>query len=355
MKKIILILALLVFAIPAFAGCDNLGETYWIDTMTNLETIFGENEEGAPNCEDFVNAYNIQYSENLNTIIASPNAASYKELNEVYAPLFKSAISYAKDYYVDFLINPKNPSNQFKDLIKSINSNVASFKASVARFASAKADYEMWIQREMEELSVSEAIEDDQLNARLILFKREYISIIKGAYNLSRNVFDARRVGYYDFADYSNENLTLADPKADVMLAVTASNLEIVDCAIKITTKYNANNMASDYAEYLNLANGFYINIVEGFKADEITLVEDVKSKLNVWKGAFDMFVGEKAQFNNVLNILDLKLLSKNGNDAVKFAEETNSQQNLVYANYYLNFHEYISVLQKYAEQLFVK
>ncbi len=353
MKKIILVLALIICITPAFVGCDNLGETYWIDTMANLETIFGQNEEGGPNCEDFVNAYNIKYAEEINTIIASSNAEAYKELNEVFAPLFKSAISYAKDYYVDFLINPKNQNNQFKDLIKSINSQVTGFKSSVAKFASAKADYEMWVKRQMENLTVDEAIENDQLSSRLILFKREYISIIKDAYSLSKHVFDARRIGYYNFADYSNAELNLVDPKADVMLAIHAGNLEIVDCAIKITTKYNANNMASDYAEYLNLANGYYTSIVESFKADEITLSEDVKSKLNVWKGVYDMFVGEKAQFNRVLNILDLKLLSKNGNDASLFAEETNNEQNFIYASYYLSFHEYISILQKYTEQLF--
>lgn len=353
MKKIILCLAI-VFCISAvFTGCDKLGEKYWEDTANACELVFGVNKENAPNNKNFNEAYNIEFNENLTTIMSAGYGTQHAELTNVFAPLFNSAIYYAKNYYADFKIIPKNNNKALKSAIKNVNENIDEFEDDLEDFIEEKQEYEFWLNKGVQENGIEAYATSGQENARLIQFKREYIELINSAYNLSASLFNARKVGYYTFANYGDEKLVLNDATNDVTLAINATNLEIIENAITIVSEYNANKMATEYEVYWSEATDFYNNVLVPYKNGKLTIKNDAKTNLYNWKNMYDMFVKEQEQLKNVLSKFSVKKLSEYGNNAEEFAQKTNNVQNGVYAEYYLNFYKKVQLLKSYTSNLF--
>lgn len=340
MKKIILSILIMVCVLFTATGCDGLGDKYWEATSISAGELFAT--------ENFNKTLNIDFNSNINSISASSYGESYAELTMVFEPMFESAISYAYVYYADLMIVPKNETGAFKDEIKKINEKLVNFEEDLAEFLQKKQEYESYITFTDETKATS-----DIENARLLLFKRDYITIIESALELSENFFNARRYGYYDFLDYSNPDVELIDVNADAALAVNASNLEITRTAIKILRAYNAKEMASEYSNYWASAQSYYNNLVKSFANGSLTVVPNAKEQLNVWRGVYDLFVLETEQFNNVLENIDLDLLSK-CNNSNEYAEETGNPEDAIYADYFINFYKNLSVLEKYTRYLFV-
>lgn len=340
MKKVIMSFILIACCLFCFTACDNLGKTYWKDTQVEASKIFTS--------EEFLNIYEISFNENIQKISAQSYGENYAELQEVYSPMFVSAISYSYFHYEDFLVVPKNDNDGFKKAIRNVNSNLSTLKNSLEDFNSKKTEYESWIDESSESFATS-----DTEKARLQLFKREYISLIQKAYNLSQSIFEARRVGYYDFSNYNNKDLVLVDANADCDLAISASNLQILNTAIKIMREYNAKDVANSYSSYWQNAKNYYNNIIIMHKNGELTPKEDAKESLKKWQNVYNLFKQENARFVTILDKLDLQLLTKCNNDAKKYAEETNNKNNEIYANYYLSFYNNIELLNIYSLNLF--
>lgn len=339
MKKIILAVLMLVCSLFCFTGCDNLGETYWKDTHMVASEIFTS--------QAFTKAYEISYNQNIEDIMDASYGTLYLELEEVFDPLFKSAISYSYFHYEDLQISPKNNNEDLKNAIKAVNASLESFKNTLNHFNTEKELYESWITttNKDEVTSVSSL-------SHLQLFKREYIALIEKAYVLSSSIYNARRIGYYNFSDYSDEKVELLDSSADCDLAISASNLEILDVAIRIVKEYNTKESASEYEDFWKAANDYYKNIIITFKEGSRTPVEDVKVKLYNWNVIYDMFKVEKSKLFNAVSKIDLELLVECGNNLDKFEEETNKTAR-IYAEYYLNFYNNVDVLNSYSANLF--
>ena len=340
MKKIVLILTMVLTCTFCFTACDGLGKQYWSDMSVNAEDVFtGEN---------FDAIYNIDYSTNLDYIISQPYGQSYAELKYVLSPLFESAIYYAYNHYKDFTIEPRNQSGEFKNKIKDVNNALEKFESELKIFNEKKVEYERFITF----VSMEEATSGLELS-RLLLFKRDFITAIESAYNLSEKVFEARRVGYYDFSDYSSDE-ALVDESADCSLAVNISNLSITKCAIQITRAYNAKEMAAEYQNYWTQSQDFYSYIVKPYENGSKTNVADVKSQLYTWQGVYNLFKEECELFQEVLSNIDVHLLSKCGNDTQVYAERTGNEQDKAFAEYYLNFYKNVATLKDYTNKLFV-
>lgn len=337
MKKIILTLLVCLCAMFSFAGCDNLGENYWLNTQAKMQEVFGG--------ENFSAALNPTYSDNLVFIMGL--SENYEEITTVFEPLFTSSISYAHSRYNDLLITPKNNNSNFKSKIKDVNKNLESFEKSLNEFAQKKAEFESYVTSS----SLETANSNVQLD-RLLLFKRDYISLIESAYNLSQSIFDARRVGYYDFSDYKGEE-ELVDVNSDCMLAVGASNLEINATTIKIVRAYNAKEVASEYEEYHTTTKNFYTNVVKKFDESQLTIKADAKQNLAVWKDVYEMFKQEKEHFLTILNKIDVGLLVQCGNNAQAYAQQTGNALDEVYATTFLNFYQKVEILKNYTLNIF--
>ncbi len=335
MKKIILTLVLLLTFTFCLAGCD--GGNYWEITSANADEVFTS--------ENFEDVFNIEFSSNLQTIMGQ--SSSYAELEDVLNPLFESAVYYSYMHYKDFLIVPQNKTSKFKNAIKQVDKNISKFKNDLSEFVDAKADYESYITFTSQE----EATKDSEL-ARLLLFKREYITVIESAYNLSESLFEARRAGYYDYSDYTSQE-ALADERADCSLAVNASNLEITKIAIKITRAYNAKQMASEYENYWQTAQSFHNNVVKEFENNSLTIASNAKEKLQVWQGVYNMFITECNTLNTVMKNIDVWQLAKCGNSASSYAQETGKEQDETMAAYYLNFYNNVELLKEYTLDIF--
>lgn len=337
MKKIILTLVLMLTFTFCLAGCD--GGNYWEVTSAKCDEIFTS--------ENFENVFNINFSSNLQTIMGQSYGKSYAELEDVLAPLFESAVYYSYMHYKDFLIVPQNKTSKFRNAIKKVDKDVAKFETALNEFVDAKEDYEAYITFTSE----ADATKDTE-QARLLLFKREYITVIESAYNLSESLFEARRAGYYDYSNYSSQ-AALVDERADCSLAVNASNLEITKIAIKITRAYNAKQMASEYKNYWAAAQSFHNNVVREFENNSLTIASDVKEKLLIWQGVYNVFKTECNTLNNVMKNIDVWQLAKCGNSASAYAEQTGTEQNETLATYYLNFYNNVETLKEYTLDIF--
>ena len=340
MKKVLVILLLVCCVSFCFAGCDSLKGEYWLDTQAVAEAVFKN--------ENFEDVYTIDYGDNLTTIMNAEYGSDYAEVKNVLAPLFNASISYAYKHYSDLLQNPKNSNDaSFKNSIKKVNSNLKEFEVAVNTFKQQKDLYLSYVTASDEEFA-SKSIE----KARLLNFKRNYITFIEVAFDLSESIFQARRLGYYDYSDYSCQEVELVDANADCSLAVNASNLVITKCAIEIVRAYNAKEVASAYENYYKSSQEFF-EIVNYFENNEYTLVEGVKNALSDWKIVYDMFTEENEKLLNVLNKIDLELLIECGNNASSYALETKNASDEYYANYYLNFYRKIDTLKTYVLNFF--
>lgn len=337
MKKIALTLLLIITCIVGLTGCKALGEKYWEDTAKNAEAVFTS--------DNFNNVYDIKFNDSLNQLIDS--LYSYKELIEVFGPMFDSAIYYAYIHYNDFLVVPQHKTNKLKGSIKRIHTKLENFSKALEDFLQVKGDYERFI----DFTDPDEALSDIELY-RLLKFKREYITVIESALELSEGIFEARRIGYYDFSDYTSQD-PLVDENADCSLAVNATNLKMTKIAIKILREYNAKEMAFEYKNYWSAAKNFYEDTVVEFENGHLNISTDVKSNLYLWKNAYDLFILEEKTLLEVINIIDLYELSKLGNNANAYANKTGKESDEYYAKYYLCFYEKINILGMYVNGLF--
>ena len=338
MKKLSILLVLICFVF-IISGCSGeLGEKYW-------ETISAQSQEVFLS-EDFDKAYNITYSYNINAIMNASYGADYAELKTVFEPIFQSAISYAKNHHGDLTI-ANNTNDEFKKLVYDLKKDLDDFNAQLKTFNKAKDNYQSNITFNTEQKATSN-IE----KTRLLKFKREYITLIEKAKALSDSVFEARRVGCYDFSDYSTE-AELISPNVDVALAINATNLQIVDVSIKVVRAFNAKSQASEYSNYYSAAKDYYNTFIKAYDNNELTLTDDIKSKLNIWQGAYDIFKEDVIQFNNVLSQLDLNLLKKQNYDAEKYANQTGDAQDINRVNYFNEFYKKLSYLKEYSLILF--
>lgn len=340
MKKILFTLLIVCCVSLCFAGCDGLGENFWLDAQASAQTIF----EG----ENFKDVYNISYGDNLTFIMNTNYGCEYAEIKNVLTPLFTSAVSYAYEHYNDFLQNPANKDSAvFKTQIKNFNKNLREFEQAINEFKEQKDLYLSFITESGENFASSN-IE----RARLLNFKRDYITVIENAFELSESVFNARKTGYYDFSNYLSED-DLLDSNADCSLALNATNLAITKCAIVTVRQYNAKEVATVYEDYYSESQEFY-NIVKKFENNEYMLVSDIKTKLKHWQYAYNMFTQEINEFLNVLNKIDLKLLIECENNAELYAKETKNDSDKYYATYYLNFSNKINLIKTFALNFFV-
>lgn len=339
MKKIILALVMIISCVFCFTACDGLGDKYWENTSSLADEVFVS--------ADFNSVYNIDFNNNLDTIMTQSYGTSYLELTNVLSPLFESAVYYSYNHYKDLLIVPQNQSGDFKSQIKAVNKNINNFKEALATFNQKKAEYEVFITFTNEQEATSNLEQ-----ARLLKFKREYITVIESAYDLSKSVFEARRLGYYDFSNYGAEG-ALIDKNADCSLAVNASSLKITESAILITRAYNAKEMATEYQNYWTEAKNFHNNIVKQFENGNLTISADVKEKLATWKGVYNMFADESETLKNAISKLDLKKLSGVGNNAEAYGALTGDNTDAIYANYFLNFYKNVSILKQYTINIF--
>lgn len=340
MKKILLTCLMLVCCLFSFTSCDNLSGEYWKDTQVSLTEVFES--------DNYKAVQQIDFSNNLDTIIASNYGGAYSELTSVLVPLFDSSISYAYNHYNDLLMNPEHNNDNFKKAIKVVNGNTQTFSAQLKNFVQKKNVYESHITFTNEAMANS----DIELT-RLLLFKREFITLIESAYNLSESLFNARRAGYYDFSDYSDESVELIDKDADCSLAINMSNLEITKCAINVVKTYNAKSEASNYENYTNAANNFYTNVVKAFNEKQLTTVENVKEEMVKWQSVNSMFSQECTKFVNILQNINVNLLTECNNSAKLYAESTQNADDEIYINYYLNFYNNINTLSTYCLNLF--
>ena len=322
------------------AGCDGLGEKYWLDTQAVASEVFGG--------EEFNAIYNIDFSDNLDTISAQTYGTDYAELKNVLAPLFTFSVSYAYNHYNDLLITPKNNNDELKKQISAVNNNLQAFSNALKDFAEKKTHYESYI-----DFTDEASAKSDSEQARLLLFKREYISVIEKAYNLSESVFNARKVGYYNFSDYSDQSVELADINADCSLALNLSNLEITKCAIKIVRAYNAKEVASNYMNYTQQASSYYNGVVLLFEQKLLTPGENAQQNLAKWQDVNEMFKKEITRFTQNLSKINLELLTECNNDVNLYVNQTKKAQDAVYVEYYLNFYNNIEILHQYSLNIF--
>lgn len=340
MKKIALTLLLVISCMFGISGCQALGKNYWEDTAKKAEVIFTS--------ENFERVYDIKFNASLKTLFGLSYGSSYKELVDVFDPMFDSAIYYAYVHYNDFLIVPQNNTNSLKASIKRVHTKLENLSNALDEFLQAKSDYEKFI----DFTSSQEALSDLE-QARLLKFKRNYITIIESAIALSEEIFNARRIGYYDFSDYTAEE-ELVDENSDCSLAVNACNIKITKIAIKILRAYNAKEMAFEYKNYWTAAKDFYNKLVKGFEDGMLNVANSVKSKLYLWKNAYDLFASEEQTLLETIKKIDLQELTRAGNNADTYATKTGNEIDKYYAKYYLSFHERINTLKGYTEDLFI-
>ena len=339
MKKIIASILLMFCCVLLISGCNKLEEKYWETTADAAQELFdGENYK------QIVGNYNS----NLTLIMNAAYGESYNELTLVLDPLFKSTIYYAEHHFGDFRVIPKNDNSAFKKEIKKLNNSIAEFKESVDEYVQLKSEYLSHITSSSEEFA-NNTVE----LGRVLIFKRQYISLIEKAQELSTNLYNARKVGYYDFSDYANIDVVLEDPASDVSLAIATTSLKINECALKIVRAYNVREMASEYQEYWQASQNFYNNTILKFRENQTTLSENTKQKMHDWMGAYQLFCNDVKIFNDVIDKLNLKLLSNKEYDSEEYAKETQNAKDELHVEYYLEFHEKIEKLAQYANNLF--
>ena len=339
MKKILSSILIFVCFAMLFSGCSNeLGEKYWIE-IANItqEVMLGE---------DFEKVYNIEYSSNLNEIIDAEYGSDYAELKNVFDPLFASAISFAYNHFNDLMI-ASNINNDFKKSVYNLKDELNKFTDELKVFNQQKAKYEENITFKDEAKATS-----DIEKSRLLKFKRDYITLIEKAIELSQSVFEARRIGCYDFADYSQDG-ELANANVDVSLAINATNIKIVDITINVVRAHNAKNIASSYSKFTNCANSYYKNFVVKYETNNLSLADDIKQKLNIWQGAYDLFNSDAELFNQILSKLDVNKLNDCDYNAEQYAQSTNNKQDKQNAEYYNNFYVKLYYMMEYSLILF--
>lgn len=338
MKKIIFTLILCMCCLFSFTACDNLGKEHWLDMQKVAEEVFAS--------EEFKNVYGSNFGGNLDVVMEVNE--SYAEIKNVLAPLFVSAVSYAYNQYNDFLITPLNNNSKFKNEMKKVNKNLTKFKDALKDFNEQKTTYLSYITF----TDVDTSNKDIELG-RLLLFKRDYLTIIESAYNLSESIINARRAGYYDFSNYDGEQLDELEISANCNLAVGTTNLEIVSCAIKIARAYNAKEVASQYANYWTVAQDFYNNVVAKSKSQELVPAENAQAALLNWKTVYNMFKDEKQELESVLKKINLKLLVECNNDSISYANATNNSMDENYVTFFVNFYQNVTILKDYTLKIF--
>lgn len=339
MKKTILSLLLVVCSMFVFTACGNeLGEKYWKATATSAGEVFGS--------EDFDAVYNITFSNNLQTIIDNDYGSDYAELINVFKPLFVSAIAHGYYHYADFSLSPQNEGNGFTKAIKTVRKELEEFKNALKVFNEKKIDYESNIT-----FTSSEDANTDLELSRLLFFKREYITIIERAYEFSKSVFEARRIGYYDLVVgeeelTNNENLAAA-------FVVSASNLQIVNSAIKIVRSYNAKNTASEYQNYWNAVKNYHDNVVIPYESESFVIAQNANQNFKTWLGVYELFLNDTEEFVRAIKEINVDLLKKKNNNPEEYAAETGREEDKIYADYFLNFYKKIAILQQYTLNIF--
>ncbi len=340
MKKTIISLLLIVCSMFVFTACGNeLGEKYWEATATSAGEVFGS--------DDFDAVYNITFSNNLQTIIDNDYGSDYAELTNVFKPLFVSAIAHGYYHYADFSMSPKNDSKGFAKAIKTVRKELEEFKNALKVFNEKKIDYESNIT-----FTSSEDANTDLELSRLLFFKREYITIIERAYEFSKSVFEARRIGYYDLV-VGEEELTYSEKNLAAAFVVSASNLQIVNSAIKIVRSYNAKNTASEYQNYWNSANGYHNNVVIPYEGGSLSVAQNANQNFKTWLGVYELFLNDTEEFVRAIKEINVDLLKKKNNNPEEYAAETGREEDKIYADYFLNFYKKIAILQQYTLNIF--
>ena len=340
MKKTILSLLLIVCSVFVFTACGNeLGDKYWETVADSASEIFTS--------EDFDAVYNITYSGNLQSIISNDYGSDYAELTNVFKPLFTSAIALGYYHYNDFLMSPKNENKEFKKAIKVVKKELEEFKTALQVFNEKKLDYESNIT-----FTSSDAATSDLELSRLLFFKRDYITVIESAYELSNSVFEARRFGYYDLV-VGEEELTLSQKNLAAAFAVSASNLQIVNTAIKIVRSYNAKNTASEYQNYWNAAKNYHDTVVVPYENEEFAIAQNANRNFKNWLGVYELFLNDTEEFVRAIKEINVELLKKKGNDPEAYAAETGREEDKVFAEYFLNFYQKIATLKQYTLGIF--
>lgn len=339
MKKIITSLLLIVCFGLAFSACsDGLGEKYYQEISKIADTVFLS--------EEFESVYDYSYTYNMQVIMNSSFGEDYLELKTVFHPVFISAVSYAYKHYSDLTI-ATNLNDSFRNSVSELKKDLDNFNNVLGEFIKQKEQYEANITFADEAKATS-----DIEKTRLILFKRDYITLIESAKQLSDSVFNARRLGCYDFSNYQSD-AELANPESDVALAINTTNLQIVDIAIKVMRTYNAKKVASTYENYYNSALNFYNQTVEEYENNEKVLADQIKEKLSVWQGAFELFKQDAELFVSILNNINISLLETNNYDAHAYAVATGNPADETDVNYFNSFYEKLNYISQYSNNLF--
>ena len=155
------------------------------------------------------------------------------------------------------------------------------------------------------------------------------------------------------FPSNADTNLEIADINAECSLAINLTNLEITNCAIRIVRAYNAKEMASNYKNYTDLANQFYVDVVQKLNTNVLTPNQNAKEKLLAWKNVNELFNSECNKFYNVLEKINLGILTESQNNAKKYAELTTNEIDEVYANFFLSFYGNLSTMKTYCLNIF--
>lgn len=339
MKKWIISVLMIVCFAFCFTGCGSLGEKYWEEIVTKCGVVFES--------DDFKNVYDITFSSNLTELMSSGNNEAYSEISNICRPLFISNVYYALTHYADLSI-ATNKTGEFKTSVYAVNKALDTFSNGLKKFNKQKLEYEGNIT-----FTDSTRANSDIEIARLIRFKRDYITVLEYANKLSEAVFEARRIGCYDFQDYGAENLTLSTPSIDASLAVNTSNLKMNSVSLLIVRTYNAKNLASEYAKYYNKSLTFFSSVLVKFENDELTLCNDFASAMQKWKGAYDLFNDDATRLNEVVKGIDLELLKKCDYNAETYAQKTNNPKDRQAVEFFNTFDERLDVLVYYTQQLF--
>ncbi|MBE7075230.1 MAG: hypothetical protein E7376_04555 [Clostridiales bacterium] len=344
MKKILASLLLVISCMFCFTACgDGLSENYWLDTSSALTTYFAT--------DDFNSVLNIDFCNNIDTIIESEYGSYFAELTDTYAPLFEASMFCSQKYANVFTVTPIKNEGEFRKLIPVINSNLENLKNKISDFVIEKQNYE-----EQVDFSDEDNATSDYEKARLLKFKQEYLKVIELANTLSQSIYNAYTVGYYDFADFTNlEESDFSNNLKEInkRLAYNAANLQLNKSAIKILSAYNAKEIQNTNNKFWEVSQKFFDEVVKAsYDSTPSTATSTLLNNFKVWKGVYNEFVEDAATFNKIIDELNINVLNRCYDDAAEYAKETNKPENEAKVIFFFNFYQSINLLYDYTIKL---
>ena len=308
MKKFALSLLICLLAVTCFA-CGRVPDgQYWLDAQSDLYATY--------NGEEYNKLYNLKFSENVEYLAKEGKSEDYDELTEIYGKVLNACLTFNVGSFNILAIVPNNNNSTFYNHLTTLVQKSKDFETDIKAFIEKKDEFESKLQVRVNTYGKDYILTDSISKNDLLLFKRDYLALIKKAYELTDAFQNVYSEGYVNL-----KTLKLTEETKSLSydlyktLSVATANVQTTKVAIAIIEEYNCRAEIKTLKNFFTVQNNFY----NKYKIDTTySSSENDYSNCKKWLAVYNSYLNEQSTFFNMLNSVDLLSLARDYNNKVK-------------------------------------